>query len=117
MAYRKCTCYSCGKIDIQPNMHRTKITVDTGTSQAAVSGRTLVGAHFGSKKANNQLANWASGNTKRKYTRTKEVWICPTCKNGGPKIKRGFLKTLANWAVNLVFLVGVAIIIIMIAGG
>lgn len=80
MAYRKCTCYSCGKIDTQPNMNRRTIQVDSGSSQAGLSGRAVATSMlFNSKKGGNQVANWITGNTKRNYKRNREVWLCDSC--------------------------------------
>ena len=76
MAYSKRTCEKCGYRSIQPNMKQIEIEYNSGSSHAGMSKRALGFALLGEKKANNQLGNWMSGNTKRKYMRKRKVWVC-----------------------------------------
>lgn len=87
MAYTKRTC-QCGWKDIQPNMYKIETEVTTGHSHAGLSKRAVVGQALGSKRAGRQVSNWASGNTKRKYTKIKTTWLCKNCYKAHNKSKR-----------------------------
>lgn len=119
--YRKCTCYSCGKIDIQPNMNRRTIEVDSGSSQAGLSNRALATSMlFGSKKGANQVNNWFTGNTKRKYKRNKEVWLCDTCAGVVKVPSKGFIgKTakLLDWIFTLGIILTIIYFVMKMSGG
>ena len=65
MAYSNRTCVKCGYRSIQPNMKQIKIKYESGSSTAGLSKRAIAGSLLGAKKANNQVANWMSGNSKR----------------------------------------------------
>ena len=76
MSYTKRTCSKCGYRDIQPNMKQITETYTSGHSQKAISGRSVVGAFLGDPRAKKQNGDWLLGNTKRKYTRNRKVWVC-----------------------------------------
>mgnify|MGYP005987481539 CR=1 FL=1 len=79
MSYTKRTCTQCGYRDIQPNMKQISENYTSGYSQKAISGRSIAGAFLGDPRAQRQNGDWLFGNTKRKYTRNRKVWVC---KNG-----------------------------------
>jgi len=82
MAYSKRTCNKCGFRNLQPNMRQEKIEYVSGTSQAGLSTRAVLGGLLGSEKSAKQVTNWASGNSKRQYKRTRLVWVCANgCNN------------------------------------
>lgn len=76
MAYTKRTCYKCGFKGDQPNMQSVTIEYNSGSSEAALSKRSVMAGIFGSNKGANQVTNWATGNSKRQYKRTKKTWEC-----------------------------------------
>ena len=83
MAYTKRTCHKCGFRNIQPNMRQEEIEYVSGSSQAGLSTRAVIGATLlNDDRAGRQIANWATGNTKRQYKRKKHVWVCANgCNN------------------------------------
>jgi hypothetical protein len=77
MSYSKRTCHKCGVRKVQPNMRQEEIEYISGSSQAGLSTRAVIGATvFGSKSSARQIGNWISGNTKRQYKRRRLVWVC-----------------------------------------
>lgn len=76
MAYTKRTCHKCGYRGEQPNMQSVTIEYDSGSSEAALSKRSIAAGLLGSDKGANQVINWATGNSKRQYKRTKKTWEC-----------------------------------------
>ncbi|MDC1216287.1 hypothetical protein N8Z78_02340 [Octadecabacter sp.] len=89
MAYTNRTCNKCGFRNSQPNMRQEEIEYVSGTSQAGLSTRAVVGSTLlGSKKSAKQVANWASGNTKRQYKRKRLVWVCANGCNNTQKVSK-----------------------------
>lgn len=85
MAYTKRACHFCGYRDIQPNMKKVPTKVKSGSSEAGISKRSVATAMLlNSKEAQRQNTNWLTGNTKRQYYRTREVWSCNNCNGGSP---------------------------------
>lgn len=77
MAYTKRRCNKCGFTDIQPNMKQIEVEYEVGSSSAAISKRSFFSAVlFENKSAQRQNTNWLTGNTKRKYKRKRQVWVC-----------------------------------------
>lgn len=75
--YSKRTCHSCGIRAAQPQMRQVEIEYVSGSSQAGLSTRAVLGATlFGSDRSARQVKNWMSGNTKRQYKRRRLVWVC-----------------------------------------
>ena len=107
MAYSKRTCEKCGYRSIQPNMKQIEIEYNSGSSHAGMSKRALGFALLGEKKANNQLGNWMSGNTKRNYMRKRKVWVCDTvgCGSNAQHNKRGFGTTLLRFITQSLLMV------------
>ena len=93
MAYTKRTCHSCGIRDIQPNMVRTVIQVETGSSNTGMNKRTVVGALLGSKQSSNQLGKYLLAPSKRVYKRNKTVWQCEKCSRIGSS-SYGIIETM-----------------------
>jgi hypothetical protein len=90
MAYTNRTCNKCGFRNSQPNMRQEEIEYVSGSSQAGLSARAVVGSTLGSKKSAKQVTNWASGNTKRQYKRKRLVWVCANgCNNASKSLKQG----------------------------
>lgn len=83
MTYAKRTCTKCGFRDIQPNMKQIEVEYESGSSQAGLSTRAVVGTIFGSEGSAKQVNNWISGNTKRQYKRKRNIWVCS---NGCKKV-------------------------------
>jgi hypothetical protein len=81
--YSKRTCHSCGIRAAQPQMRQVEIEYVSGSSQAGLSTRAVLGATlFGSDRSARQIKNWMSGNTKRQYKRRRLVWVCANgCKD------------------------------------
>ena len=107
MAYSNRTCTACGYRSIQPNMKQIEIEYNSGSSSAGLSKRAVGFALLGEKKANNQLGNWMSGNTKRNYMRKRKVWVCDTvgCGSNAQHNKQGFGKTLLKFITQSLLLV------------
>ena len=95
MSYTKRQCYHCGYRDIQPNMRKVTITVDSGTSQKTMSKGSLVGSFLGDERSGKQNADSIFGVSKRKYKRNKEVYICGNCNDNGSR--RGQGKIARTW--------------------
>lgn len=76
MAYTKRTCHKCGFRGDQPNMQSVTIEYNSGSSEAALSKRSVAASLFGNDKGANQVINWATGSSKRQYKRTKKTWEC-----------------------------------------
>ena len=99
MAYAKKTCAKCGYQDIQPRMKQTEIEYTSGTSQKAMSTGSLVGAFLDDKSSQKQNKDSIFGTTKRKYKRTKTVWVCGNSVGcGKPAFGKvgGFFRTLKS---------------------
>jgi hypothetical protein len=88
MAYTNRTCNKCGFKNSQPNMRQEEIEYVSGTSQAGLSTRAVVGGILGSDKSAKQVTNWASGNTKRQYKRKRLVWVCANGCNNTQKVSK-----------------------------
>lgn len=88
MAYTNRTCNKCGFRNSQPNMRQEKIEYVSGTSQAGLSTRAVLGGLLGSEKSAKQVTNWASGNSKRQYKRTRLVWVCANGCNNTQKFSK-----------------------------
>lgn len=88
MAYTNRTCNKCGFKNSQPNMRQEEIEYVSGTSQAGLSTRAVVGGLLGSDKSAKQVTNWASGNTKRQYKRKRLVWVCANGCNNTQKLSK-----------------------------
>ena len=94
MSYTKRTCVRCGYRDIQPNMKQITESYTSGYSQKAISNRSIVGAFLGDPRAQRQNADWLLGNTKRKYTRNRRVWVCKS--NCGSKPTESTTNTISR---------------------
>lgn len=83
MTYAQRTCYRCGFRNSQANMRQQEIEYVSGSSQAALSNRAIIGATLlGSDESAKQVSNWLSGKGKRQYKRKRLVWVCANgCKN------------------------------------
>jgi hypothetical protein len=58
-------------------MRQEEIEYVSGSSQAGLSTRAVVGATiFGNKRSARQVGNWITGYTKRQYKRRRLVWVC-----------------------------------------
>jgi hypothetical protein len=57
-------------------MSQVKVSVEVGSSRAAVSGATFVGAVLGNKKAARAVERTVLQTSNRKHYRTKTVWCC-----------------------------------------
>jgi hypothetical protein len=79
MSYTKRTCHSCGYRDIQPNMVQREIQYKSGSSKRGIGGREVLGTLIGNEKSEKAIQNWMSTSSKRNYTRTRKVWMCPSC--------------------------------------
>lgn len=78
MSHTKRTCYECGYRDIQPNMYKKVISVESGSSNTGLTTRSLVGSLFSDKSAKEVHKYFLSPN-KRTYKRNKTVYICQGC--------------------------------------
>ena len=118
MAYSKRTCEKCGYRSIQPNMKQIEIEYNSGSSHAGMSKRALGFALLGEKKANNQLGNWMSGNTKRKYMRKRKVWVCDDvgCGSNAQHNKSGFGKLVLRFITQTILLVLILLGVALISG-
>lgn len=107
MAYSNRTCVECGYKSIQPNMKQVEIEYESGSSSAGLSGRAIGFALLGEKKSNNQVGNWMTGNSKRKYMRKRKVWVCNTvgCGSNAQHNKQGFGKSLLKFVTQSLLLV------------
>lgn len=107
MSYSNRTCVACGYKSIQPNMKQIETEYESGSSTAGLSKRAIAGSLLGGKKANNQVANWMSGNSKRTYMRKRKVWVCDTvgCGSNAQHNKQGFGKTLLKFITQSLLLV------------
>lgn len=83
--YATKTCNICGLQLPQPQMVRSKKKVQTGSSNTGITKRALFGAAMGEKKSVNQVNKFLWSPNKRTYTRTREVWMCPSCAGIKPK--------------------------------
>jgi len=77
--YTKRTCHKCGYRDIQPNMVQKEIEYTSGSSNTGITGRSLIAAGFGDKKAQAQNRKYLFSPSKRVYKRRRKVWLCPDC--------------------------------------
>ena len=107
MAYANRTCVQCGLRSIQPNMKQIEIEYNSGSSEAGLSKRTVGFALLGEKKSNNQLGNWLTGNTKRKYMRKRKVWVCNYvgCGDNAQHNKQSFGKGVLKFVTQTILLI------------
>lgn len=94
MTYAQRTCHKCGFRNSQPNMRQEEIEYVSGSSQAALSSRAIIGSTiFGSDSSAKQINNWISGKGKRQYKRKRLVWVCANgCKNAPSNTVGGSVK-------------------------
>lgn len=109
MAYTTRTCVNCGYRSIQPNMAKQKIKYESGTSEAGLSKRAVTGTLLGGNQSAKQVNNWLSGNSKRQYKRTKEVWTCGSTVGCGVKHKSSIGAKFKSFLLQLMWLVVITI--------
>jgi hypothetical protein len=77
------TCCGCGIRLPQPQMIRKEVLVETGKSNATVTGATFLGSAFGDKSAQRAIIRSGFNTGQRTYTRKQTKWFCYECARPG----------------------------------